>query len=186
MPPATASRSSAPIKFLYPRRKRIRTLCQSETYAHSQSDVRKSRDHKARSSLYGTKEFSLSGLRALRAGAIFSLILRAILYMFPFRPKRGLVSAKNLPYKENIFLPAAHQQHMPCRRGKFLLCSCNQGPLCFSSGKIGNRLRHHWSNDYPAQGFPESEGDSAGERLALWPSIRTSGGDFLARPRLWG
>jgi hypothetical protein len=144
MAPATANRSSAPIKFLYPRRKRIRTLCQSETYAHSQSDARKSRDHKARSSLYAApKKFSVSGLRAIQAGAIFSLILRAILYMFPFRPKRGLVSAKNLPYKETTILSAAHQQHMPCRPGRFLLCGCNQGPLCFSIGKIGNPLRHH-------------------------------------------
>src|SRR5260370_41435370 len=77
MAPATASRSSAPIKFLYPRRKPIRTLANLKIYVHSQSDARKSRDHKARSSLYAApKKFSLPGLRANQAGAISTLIFK--------------------------------------------------------------------------------------------------------------
>src|SRR5260370_27794191 len=77
MAPATASRSSAPIKFLYPRRKPIRTLANLKIYVHSQSDAHKSHDHKAKSSLYAApKKFSLPGLRANQAGAISSLIFK--------------------------------------------------------------------------------------------------------------
>ena len=44
----------------------------------------------------------------------------------------------------NLFLSAAHQQHTNCRSGKFLLCGCNQSPLRFSMGRMGNPLRHHF------------------------------------------
>jgi len=59
--------------------------------------------------------------------------------MSPFRPKRGLVSAqdlqyKDLPYKENIFLSAVHP---PQRPWKFRLCGDNPGPLGCSIGRIG-------------------------------------------------
>jgi hypothetical protein len=100
----------------------IWNLCKSGTYAHSQSDARKLRDNKARSSLYAAlKKFSLSGLRANQAGAGFSLILKPDevvviasqrilgllqpIHMVPFHPKRGLASAKT--YKEKIFFLAA-------------------------------------------------------------------------------
>src|SRR5260370_31997205 len=178
MAPATASRRSTPIKFLYPRRKPNPDLSQSETYVHSQSDARKSRDHKARSSLYAApKKYSLPGLRANQAGAISSLVFKpddlAVMapqrilgrlrrsHMFPFRPKRGLVSVKNRPYKENIFLSAVHQPHPQCRPGKFLLRGDNQGPLCCFIGRMGNPSRHHLELRVSAPGSAESEGDSS-------------------------
>jgi hypothetical protein len=101
----------------------------------------------------------LPGLRANQAGAISSLIFKQddfvvmapprILgrlrrsHTFPFRPKRGPVSAQDLPYKENILLSAVHQPHPQCRPGRFRLCGDNPGPLGCSIGRIGNPSRQH-------------------------------------------
>src|SRR5260370_31956949 len=184
MAPATASRRSTPIKFLYPRRKPNPDLSQSETYVHSQSDARKSRDHKARSSLYAApKKYSLPGLRANQAGAISSLVFKPddfvvmapqrILgrlrrsHMFPFRPKRCLVSAKNCPYKENIFLSAVHQPHPHGRPRKFPLRGDNQCPLCCFIGSMGNPSHHHLEQRLSSPGSAELHGDSSLERLAI-------------------
>ena len=96
---------------------RIWDLSKPRTHAHSQSDARKSRDNKARRSLYAAlKKFSWSGSRANQAGAGFSLIrkqdevtvsasrriLRLLqrIHLIQFRPERGLAPAKNLPYRE--------------------------------------------------------------------------------------
>jgi hypothetical protein len=178
----------------------IWNLCKSGTYAHSQSDARKLRDNKARSSLYAAlKKFSLSGLRANQAGAGFSLILKPDevvviasqrilgllqpIHMVPFHPKRGLASAKTYKDKSSSWLPT--QQHTHGRRGKFLVCACDQGVLCFSIGRIGNHVASPLGPTIiPAQALPESENDSSWERLALLSSIRP--GDFPPRPRLLG
>jgi hypothetical protein len=102
-------------------------LSKPGNYAHSQSDAGKSRDNKARSSLYAAlRKFSLLQ-QANQDGAGFSLILKQDEVVFiasqrvlrlsqridmvQFRPRRGLASAQNLLQGKNLPLgrrPATH------------------------------------------------------------------------------
>jgi hypothetical protein len=183
--------------------KRIWNLSKSGTYAHSQSDARKSRDNKARSSLYAApKKFSLSGLRANQAGAGFSLILKqdAVvviasqrilrllqrIHMVQFRPKRGLASAKNLPYKGKIFLSAPTSNTRTADVESSWCAVVTKVPSVSPSEELVTTWRHHLEPTIiPAQAFPESENDSSWERLALLSSIRPAVGNFYQDRVSW-
>jgi len=68
--------------------------------------------------------------------------------MFPFRPKRGLVSAqdlqyKDLPYKENIFLSAVHPPQPQRDRGSSGYAVITQVPSVVPSEELANPSRQH-------------------------------------------
>jgi hypothetical protein len=169
--------------------------------------VRKSRDNKARSSLYAAlKKVQLvwtsrqprwGGLQSHpQTGRSHSACVSA--------PPSALAGNSHGPVPPEAaawLLPrispirkkssSADPQHAPCRRGKFLVCGCNQGAFCFSIGRIGNHVAAPLGPTIiPAHVFPESENDSSWERLALLSSIPPAVGTFyqvrVCGDEMWG
>ena len=154
MAPATASRSSAPIKFLYPRRKPIRTLANLKPM-YTASPMRANRAITRQEAYYTRHQRSSAcpDYAPTRLGRPpVSSSNRTISSFWRPRASLGacgevtcLRSARSAAWflprisriKETILLSAVHQPHPQCRPGKFRLCGDNPGPLGCSIGRIG-------------------------------------------------
>jgi hypothetical protein len=201
MAPPTTSRSSAPIKCLYPRRKanrepmpiwtRMRTASQMRAHrAITRQEAHYTRH--SRSSAYvdyaptrlarASVSSSQDEVVVLASKRILRLLPR--IHMVQFGPKRGLASAKNLPDKETVSLSAADNNPRRAVVESSCCAVVAKVPWVSPSEELRTRLRHLGPTIIPAQGFAASENDSSGERLALLSSIRPAEGTFY-RGRVW-